>query len=538
MTQESNQRSESLQEILLPTTLVVAIVAMLVPIFLRMPVTNDAVLYDLEARWLNEGIIPYRDYVEVNFPGVLVIHQYTRAIFGDSDEALKAVDMLIMSAILAVVFALIRMTTKRISTAVWCLFFVLLFYLSQSEWCHCQRDTWLLLPTLAATWLRVQQVSRVNDRSAQLTLILSIAEGIVWGCGIWLKPHVLIMCFTVWAFSLFLIDGWKRKVFDGIGLLLGGVLTGGIGIWTLHQINALEPFFASMMVWNPGYLAARFDNWSLVRYLGMAYRFAPWHLLHLVAIPVAIHAVFRFFSQPKATVGFARVSICGLYLVWLLQSHLLQHLFDYVHVPTMLLAIIILAAYRSDLEFSGSRLLVSAFAAVAVLASPLADLNTMSLWPQAIQGDLTATETDKIAQLPNPKWSDLEKIEEFLEQQNVRDRDVLLYNSDLVTIYWDMQLKTPTPYIYFYEIQSYLPGKKELITKSALDARPKFIVTDLVGCGVIAQKAEEIGELGELAPPPIYKRANLSHYPWSEPVIFRAGRYLVHQQRRASVAEK
>jgi len=533
MTQEINEPQGSWRDFILPGSLALLWLIVLGPIFIRMPVTNDAVLYDLESRWISEGLIPYRDYVEVNFPGVLVIHYATRTVFGESDEALKFADLLLLSGTLLFALLIVRLITKSMIPAIWALSLALLFYLSQSEWCHCQRDTWLLLPTMVGCFLRIRQVHKILEQEPHTTFSFSLLEGIVWGCGIWLKPHLLVMCVTVWAFSLLMTEGWNRKSVDAFGLLAGGLIVGGIGMWGLHKIDAFDSLFVSLTEWSPGYLAARFDNWTLPRYVGMVYHFAPWHLLHLVALPISMRAIFLFLFKQRDDISFARVSLSAVYLVWFLQSHLLQHLFDYVHVPALLLSIFVLAAHSGEIKFLRSPALMIAFIAVALLTSPMANLQTMKLWPTAIQRDLTPAQTDHVAQLMNPKWEDLNKVEEFLRSQNVQNEDVLMYNSDLVTLYWDLNLKSPTPYIYYYEIQAYLPERKELLLASLEKGNQKFVVTDLVGCGMPIPFAEEVDEQGELAPPPRYRRANLKSYPWSEPVVFRSGRYLVHQERAA-----
>ena len=61
-------------------------------------------------------------------------------------------------------------------------------------------------------------------------------------------------------------------------------------------------------------------------------RLFPWVLIHLAAVPVAL-SVIRSHNHGRQTL------IAGLYLGWLLQALALQHLFDYVHVPAILLGL-------------------------------------------------------------------------------------------------------------------------------------------------------------------------------------------------------
>lgn len=536
MTQDIDAPRSSAQQLILPGFLGLILLGICGPLFLRLPITNDAVLYDLESRWLEDGILPYRDIVEANFPGVLVIHSCTRQFFGSSGEALRIVDLLIFSLILLVGFRLISLASRNFSVGAWFAVFGLLFYLSQTEWCHCQRDTWLLLPALLGGLLRTNQVRRVQNSSNLMTFAHSLAEGLVWGAGIWLKPHLVIVCVVVWVLSLFMLTGVRRKLIDASGLLTGGLIAGAVGLGWLIQVGAFEAFVASLSEWNPGYLAARTDNWTQQRYVAMSFRLAPWPLLHLIALPISLWSIGSFVSKSTARneVSFLRAGLSSIYIFWFLQAHLLQHLFDYVHVPLVILALLVLGAFATEYRFLRTKSVIFTFALLAAFASPFFKSEQMQLWKPSLQGELTLAEKDQLARLTNPIWEDLAEIESFLRKQDVQGEDVLMYNSDLVTLYWNLDLQSPTPYVYMFELQFYFPDRKELFLKSMQEGAQRFVVTDLAGCGLPSATAEEIGPQGPLAPPPAYAHYKLTAYPWSEPVVFRSGRYMVHEVRAAA----
>ncbi|QDT33557.1 hypothetical protein [Thalassoglobus polymorphus] len=573
MIQDSNGPRPHLKDLFLPGLAAGILLIALGPLFLRLPVTNDAVLYDLEARWMKAGVLPYRDIVEANFPGVLVIHSLTRSSLGESNEALRIVDLTIVCTMLLLLLACVVKGTGSYRFGGWSAVFGLLFYLSLSEWCHCQRDIWLLLPAVGGCLLRILQVQRQATATSAKIFVHSLIEGCVWGLGIWLKPHLLIVCVVVWVMSIFMIQGWKRKAIDGSGLLAGGVIMGAIGLWSLMRLGALEAFLVSLREWNPGYLEARSQNWTLARYKVMNIILAPWTLLHLVAIPLSSLSVSRYlleqFALPLAREerislvkmlfatrqnlqtnskdalqpaarndqAFVRALLSAVYLFWLLQAHFLQHLFDYVHIPAILLSIGVLGVHAGQYRLLRTPAILLPLILLGLWRSPFTDANQMRLWEPATQGDLTPAETESLARLPNPKWEDLAEIESFLRDQNVHERDVLMFNSDLVTLYWNLNLTSPTPYVYLFELQNYFPERKELIDAAMINGPQKFVITDLVSCGMPSRSAEEIGPEGPLAPPPGYTRANLKAYPWSEPVVFRSGRYLVHKVRTEPVSE-
>ena len=120
-----------------------------VPPFLRQGLDPDVTLWDLCARTVLSGGVFGRDAFENNLPGTLWLHMALRAVFGWRPEVLRGADLLI---VLASVGLLVRsLPSGRGAVAA----LLLAFYFSTSEWCHCQRDTWMLLPALlalAADW--------------------------------------------------------------------------------------------------------------------------------------------------------------------------------------------------------------------------------------------------------------------------------------------------------------------------------------------------------------------------------------------------
>src|SRR5262245_9245937 len=90
-----------------PTTLsavllAVALVALLaanLPGFVCMPFEADVELWDILARTVSDGGVPYRDLLENNFPGMLWAHLGVRSVFGWRSEVLRAADVGVVAAI-------------------------------------------------------------------------------------------------------------------------------------------------------------------------------------------------------------------------------------------------------------------------------------------------------------------------------------------------------------------------------------------------------------------------------------------------------
>src|SRR5262249_2530021 len=134
-----------------------------------------------------------------------------------------------------------------------------LFYFSTTEWCHCQRDVWMLPFALAALHFRLGQLHRLSDGNlggGRLALF-GILEGVCWGAAFWIKPFVALPALVCWALSA--IRNWRdgrRLIVDAGALLIGGVLAGLPGVVWLLLSGAWSPMWDIFLHWNPEYIAA------------------------------------------------------------------------------------------------------------------------------------------------------------------------------------------------------------------------------------------------------------------------------------------
>src|SRR5205807_10230107 len=87
-------------ELLIWTGMVSLLTAAL-PLFLCLPLWADATHYDLCARNLLSGGTLYRDIFDMNLPGMVWLHALVRSLLGWRSEALRAVDLSIVTAVAA-----------------------------------------------------------------------------------------------------------------------------------------------------------------------------------------------------------------------------------------------------------------------------------------------------------------------------------------------------------------------------------------------------------------------------------------------------
>ncbi len=274
---------ERFPSLVLPCFCLAVLLLLATPIFLRMPLTNDAILFDLQSRLFSEGGVPYRDVLEPNFPGVFWIHSTVRSLLGTSSEMLRLFDLVAISFVTWLLAKLARTSGGTARSSVWLSVAVLAFYLGATEWCHCQRDTWLLLPVFTATWLRLYRLGREHPPAA----MLCFAEGLTWGAGLWLKPYIVLVAVAVWLVTLRGFRSLRFCLVDTAWVLLGGLVAGVSGIAWLVQADAWPYWIETVQQWNPRYLAAGRENWGWPRFNAMVWRMQPWFVLHLVALPLA-----------------------------------------------------------------------------------------------------------------------------------------------------------------------------------------------------------------------------------------------------------
>ena len=528
--------------VLTATLCTLVLLAVGTPLFIRMPLTNDAVFYDLQARVLLNGGTLYQDILEPNLPGVIWLHAAIRTLFGDSTEALRLFDLAVFAGIVALCVRWLRVSGSGSRAAAWFAAGATLYYLSISEWCHGQRHTWMLLPSLAALSVRAWRTRRLLAVDVEIrpgaTVGWSAVEGILWGAAVWLKPHVALPGLAAWCVSQCLVRRRRYFLLDACGMLGGGLLVGALGVWWLIDAGSWPAFYETLTEWNPHYFRAGREHWTSGRFAAMSVRMWPWSVLHLAAIPIAVAGLWQMLpARGSGNATAARVAaplLAAFYLGWCVHAFLLQHLFDYVHVPAQLIALLLVACWissKSQVPATSKvwRTATYAFAALALIASPLLHSENYRLWTECVQGPNSPHLRDKLSHFQNPNREDLARIASFLKRSGVSNCDVCCYNSDLVSLYETLDLQPPTRFVYLQELLVFFPERQREIGEALGRAPHRFVVTDLVSCGLARPQAEEIGPDGPLAPPPAYRRLPQNQFPWSEPVVYRAGTYLVHR---------
>jgi len=551
--------SEAVGLIALGATLIVG-----VPLFICMPLWVDTTYHDMSARNILQGGLHYRDIFETNLPGMVWLHALVRPIVGWSSEAIRAVDFGVLSTIVWLLWVMLHRIGISRCGRVWFATGVMFFYLFETEFIHCQRDGWMLLPTVAAVVLRSRQMARPAVTSSATIYWRAVLEGMLWACAVWIKPHAVVPgLFVLLAGSRRLagISAHKSLVDFG-GILTGGLIVGGVGtIWLI--LDGTWPFLWDVLLnWNPEYY-----RWTptemQIRLSGVIMYFAPWSLCHIAALPVALWALARariwhYGETPDMPAARNdRALLAALYLGWLAEASLLQKNFHYAHAPVTLLAIAVLAAQRWPVAqiVIGWCLLGGLLNAPAIakrlpfLASfeevkpytfrqvvprhKLFDQPWRKVWWQCLTQGSSPEIKDRLSFYRQihcaPTWTELDEVKEYLKTLDLKDGELVCWDDTTHPLYLDLNIR---PGIRFMHVNTSLEfrSKRPVILQELQQSGHKYVVSDLAVVNFLYGHFDTDPPEGKPLDLPVDFPCQCADvYPWNQPIIKKCGRYWVHK---------
>jgi hypothetical protein len=509
------------------------------PLFLRMPLFFDTLHYDICARKVLRGGALYRDVFDNNLPGAIWAQVAVRAVFGWRSEVLRLADFSCMAVVVLMLLRWVpteggRGGAARVGAAAALAF----YYLFAPEFCHCQRDGWMLLPAVAALCLRDRQLRSASEASSTSILLLAVLEGLCWGTAFWIKPFVVVPALACWVVgTLALRRGWGPTLLDAGGLLIGGLLAGGLGLAWLAASGSWHSFWEILLGWNREYATVTYGRYP--RHLALllwAVLFFPWSLIHVPAVATALPAVARAVRGcgTVSRTSPSRALLAAFYLGWLVQATLIQRSWDYVMITTGFPAVALVAGaiqrkWKPSLQ---GRLLVT-FTVVAVIVTPGLRPQRLALWPRCWREGSTPELRDGLAL--NRKsggaadWQDLTRVADFLRAEGDADSKLICLSGCTHPLYLDLDLEPPTRFPQIGATIIYFPTRADEIHKELESSRSRYVVTDLAADVLTYEHALEDASGNPLALPPRFPPDLLRTYPWCGTLVFRSGRYLVHR---------
>jgi hypothetical protein len=500
-----------------------------VPLFLCMPPWADVTMYDVAARTLLRGGVLYRDVFDTNLPGGIWIHAVVRTAIGWRYDALRAFDLLIVSSVLWLLLEWVRELGVPPSTRLWVAVSVFAYYLFQPEVIHCQRDIWMLLPVLLALRLRRRRLGSFDGRSMGRVALSSATEGLLWGAAVWIKPFALVPAAATWLASVRRARHLTRREHarDTIGVIAGGLAAAALGIAWLVRTGAWPGFLDTLLQWDPEYAAYVYELRTR-RKMIVASSIAnmPWVLVHLAAAPAAFMLIARGTPRRDRAAEIGGPLLGALYWGWLVQAAFLQpRLHDYVVASMLLIAVPVGVAFGVATLPPRIRRAV-AIVAIALVAfrHPLFRVDRLAAWPAAVTQGNTVLSRDRLTLMPLPNsngltnWTDLTRVAGYLQSRGVRDRDVVCFNESTHPLYTMLNVDPAIRYLQSNLLVEVFARHRDDVVAELAASSARFVVSDLSSIRAAPYTPTDA------VPAPWNER-----YPWNLPVVFRAGRYFVHE---------
>jgi hypothetical protein len=127
-------------------------------------------------------------------------------------------------------------------------------------------------------------------------------------------------------------------------------------------------------------------------------------------------------------------------------------------------------------------------------------------------------------------WIHLARVAEFLRGEGVRDGELTCYHRGTIPLYLELGVQPSTRLVWIDILVHFFPGHMDEMRSELAHSGQRYLVSDLGGPRSLDPAlAVSGGKDQPLALPPGFPRDWATHYPWSEPVVFRSGRYLVHR---------
>lgn len=522
------------------------LLALAVPLHLCMPIWCDGQMFDVCARVLLRGQLFHREVFYFTPPGMIFAQAGIRSVLGWSSEALRLADLLLVCGSVALLVRFILPTSRWLGGQVWTACLLLFFYFSTTEFCHCQPDVWMMLPVFVAVTLRIRQLNRLRTANADLRGVaaLALAEGVCWGIAVLFKPPIMIPAVACWLLTVIWIRiarpaTTRVLIADFLGLLFGGLLVGGsILLWLVVSGN--WPYFVrDGLSGTAGEYYRQSAGWD-VRIL-KAFRFRwTWSIAHLVALPVALASIgwsFREAARKSAEVerpALAVALLSALYLGWFYQANFIQQQLLYHQVPPMILALAVLIGWARLANWGWIwKIALAGMVVWSAVLSPVLQPSRLALWPRCWTEGATPQLLDALTLETTvfavPNNVELERVADYLREQAVGDRELVCFNLTTLPLYQSLGVTPGTRYIQVTTCLALLPSRRETILRELDDGPQRFIVWDTYYLTQYTERPE--------GPTLVPERVLQELHVLRNPIVFRAGRYVVARMERNATQE-
>ena len=123
-------------------------------------------------------------------------------------------------------------------------------------------------------------------------------------------------------------------------------------------------------------------------------------------------------------------------------------------------------------------------------------------------------------------WQDLKRVEAFLRTQEMGEDEPLCLHESTMPLYLELDRIPPVRYLFFAQAAGVYRAHREQMVAELSASRPRYAVSDLAISGW-RPSDDQVDSEARL--PPHFPTPLAEAFPWSEPMVFRSGRYAVHR---------
>jgi hypothetical protein len=419
----------------------------------------------------------------------------------------------------------------------------------------------MMVPALAACRLRLR---RIEGTSRPLSL--PFLEGLLWGCGCWIKPHLLIIAAVMWVYSTSRLGPRRDVLKDFVAVFSGGLLVGILGLGCLKWTGTWPYFLDVWQNWNSSYFELVIQELPYRVTSEFLTFFPPYSIFVVVAIPLAVLNLRVQSTEPQAV---RRSFLAMLYLCWVLTTLFLQRGFPYVHIPETLLMLAFFATNRCPVP--SLTVLIQAVVGVILVLTPVTSIDDFhrtalrenwlyqslfqpsdvfrkqrtDRWPECFQREVSRKVRRDLALCPNHMGGidpvELGAVADWLRAQTppVGDRELIAWHDTPHALYLDLGIKPGLRFMHVSTAWSIVESRTNWPPGTGPDARilaelqaamphARFVVSDMHR---LTRKYRRLNELGPDGLPVVLPPDQRKEFPFTLPIEYRSpsGRYIVHR---------
>ncbi len=239
---------------------------------LMAPMDMDGALFYVSGLKILHGQVPYRDFLDLKPPGIYYIYATAIALFGEHGWAIRLLDLLIQTATIALLVAMIRRTTKSDRWALLSGVMYALLYFSQLFIYMAQVECFANPLCIGIIWLLMKP--RTTQRS--------IAIGLLIGGLFLLKTSFLAVAGVVVLVYLAEPEhGWKARLKWTLSTAVGMAVVGAVFVGYLLMAGNFGDYGA-MQQFVQGYASIQWAHPFQLVQTGI--REIPWYFSNTYSI--------------------------------------------------------------------------------------------------------------------------------------------------------------------------------------------------------------------------------------------------------------